>query len=60
MSYFSKCFKKETGVGFSSHVTMMKMGNARILLKNPKNRVNEVAYMLGYSDYACFFQVFKK
>lgn len=60
VSYFSKCFKKETGVGFTSYVTMVKMENARILLKNPKNRVNEVAHMLGYSDYAYFFQVFKK
>ena len=48
MSHFSKCFKKETGAGFSSYVTMLKMENARILLRNPKNRVNEVARMLGY------------
>lgn len=60
VSHFSKCFKKETGAGFSFYVTMVKMENARILLRNPKNRVNEVAYMLGYSDYAYFFQVFKK
>ena len=58
--HFSKCFKKETGVGFAAYVTMVKMENARILLKNPQNRVNEVARMLGYSDYAYFFQVFKK
>lgn len=59
-SYFSKCFKKETGVGFSNYVTMVKMINAKILLKNPQNRVNEVSRMLGYSDYSYFFQVFKK
>ncbi|WP_124067448.1 response regulator [Clostridium sp. E02] len=59
-SYFSKCFKKETKVGFSNYVTMVKMDNARTLLKNPQNRVNEVAHMLGYRDYAYFFQVFKK
>lgn len=58
--HFSKSFKKETGVGFASYVTMVKMENARILLRNPQNRVNEVARMLGYSDYAYFFQVFKK
>lgn len=58
--HFSKCFKRETGVGFASYVTMVKMEKARVLLKNPKNRVNEVAYMLGYNDYAYFFQVFKK
>lgn len=59
-SYFSKCFKKETKVGFNNYVTMVKMDNARTLLKNPQNRVNEVAHMLGYRDYAYFFQVFKK
>lgn len=58
--HFSKCFKRETGAGFAAYVTMVKMENARILLKNPKNRVNEVARMLGYSDYSYFFQVFKK
>lgn len=58
--HFSKCFKRETGAGFTAYVAMVKMENARILLKNPKNRVNEVARMLGYSDYAYFFQVFKK
>lgn len=58
--HFSKCFKKETGVGFAAYVTMVKMENARILLRNPQNRVNEVARMVGYHDYAYFFQVFKK
>ena len=58
--HFSKCFKRETGVGFASYVTMVKMEKARVLLKDPQNRVGEVARMLGYSDYAYFFQVFKK
>lgn len=58
--HFSKCFKRETGVGFVSYVTMVKMEKARELLKDPQNRVGEVARMLGYSDYAYFFQVFKK
>jgi two-component system response regulator YesN len=58
--HFSKCFKRETGVGFASYVTMVKMEKARELLKDPQNRVGEVARMLGYSDYAYFFQVFKK
>ena len=58
--HFSKCFKQETGAGFASYVTMVKMEKARDLLKDPQNRVGEVARMLGYSDYAYFFQVFKK
>lgn len=59
-SYFSRIFKKETGVGFASFVTMVKMENARILLKNPQNSVRKIAGMLGYCDYSYFFQVFKK
>lgn len=59
-SHFSKMFKKEMGMGFSSYVTMRKMQEAQQLLKNPQNKVYEVADMLGYSDYAYFFQVFKK
>lgn len=58
--HFSKCFKRETGVGFSAYATMVKMERARELLKDPQNRIGEVARMLGYSDYAYFFQVFKK
>ncbi|MDD3253517.1 MAG: response regulator [Lachnospiraceae bacterium] len=59
-SHLSKCFKRETGIGFSSYATLAKMCKARALLRNPKHRVYEVANMLGYHDYAYFFQVFKK
>lgn len=59
-SHFSKCFKREIGIGFASYLTLVKMQNAKILLKNPKNRVYEVAEMLGYKNYTYFFQVFKK
>lgn len=58
--HFSKCFKREIGIGFVSYVTMVKMEQAKKLLKDPKKRINEVATMLGYQDYAYFFQVFKK
>jgi len=59
-SHFSKCFKRETGVGFSNYFTMVKMRKAKTLLHNSQNRVYEVANMLGYHDYTYFFQVFKK
>lgn len=59
-SHLSKCFKRETGIGFSNYVTLAKMCKARALLRDPKKRVYEVANMLGYHDYAYFFQVFKK
>ncbi len=59
-NYVSRIFKKSVGIGFSSYVTLVKMNRARRLLENPQNKAYEVAAMLGYSDYAYFFQVFKK
>ena len=57
--HFSKCFKRETGVGFAAYVTMTKMEKARILLRDPKNRVNEVARMLGYGITSIFSRYLK-
>jgi len=59
-AYFSKLFKKETGIGYANYVTMVKMNRAKVLLQNPKNKAYEVAEILGYHDYTYFFQVFKK
>ncbi|MGP1588544.1 MAG: response regulator transcription factor [Oribacterium sp.] len=59
-AYFSKIFKKETGLNFVQYVTLVKMENARKLLRNPRNRVNEVARMVGYKDYRYFYDVFKR
>lgn len=59
-TYFSRMFKKETGLNFVQYVTYMKMESARKLLQNPRNRINEVANMVGYKDYKYFYDVFKK
>ena len=59
-SHFGKCFKKYTGVKFISYLTGCKMVRAKELLKDPKVKVYEVGQMLGYDDYAYFYQVFKK
>ena len=31
--HFSKCFKRETGVGFASYVTMVKNGESKRIVK---------------------------
>lgn len=59
-SHLSNLFKKETGKSFINYVTLVKLCRAKKLLKNPKNKVYEVGLMLGYTDYAYFYQVFKK
>ena len=59
-AYLSNLFKRETGKSFLDYVTMVKLCQAKILLKNPRNKVYEVGQMLGYPDYSYFYQVFKK
>ena len=59
-SYLSTLFKKETGVSFVRYVTMVKLDRACHLLADPRNKVYEVAGMVGYQDYGYFYQVFRK
>ncbi len=59
-SYFSKKFKRETGTGYVTYVTMAKMERARTLMEDPRNRANEIAKQLGYYDYSYFFQNFRR
>lgn len=58
--YFSRLFKRETGIGFSRYVTLKKMNQAMLLLENPRNKATEVAWNLGFRDYSYFFHVYKK
>ncbi|WP_158299378.1 response regulator transcription factor [Paenibacillus antri] len=58
-SYFSRYFKKLTGMNFTDHVHLIKMEEAKRLLAVGETAEN-TAYMLGYSDRAYFSKVFKK
>ncbi|WP_438444072.1 response regulator transcription factor [Gorillibacterium sp. sgz5001074] len=59
-SYFSRLFKKKTGINFTEYVHQYKMKMAKRLLDDPEETVENVAYTLGYSDRAYFSKVFKK
>jgi two-component system response regulator YesN len=59
-SYFSRLFKRRTGVNFTEYVHQYKMKLAKSLLARPDETVENVAYTLGYSDRAYFSKVFKK
>ncbi|MNG16532.1 Xylose operon regulatory protein [compost metagenome] len=37
-----------------------RIETAKRLLMDPKNKVNEVGEMVGYKEYAYFYQVFKR
>ena len=59
-TYLSRVMKDELGMGFSDLVNLIRIENAKKLLKNPSYNVNEVANMVGYSSPQYFNHSFKK
>lgn len=58
--YFSKLFKKETGINFSNYINQEKITRARELLKNSDTPILNLALDLGFEDCGYFIRVFKK
>lgn len=58
-AYFSQLFKREMGIGFNEYVTNLRMEKAKVFLKQPFLRINEVADLVGYQNTTYFNRVFK-
>jgi two-component system, response regulator YesN len=59
-NYFSQLIKQETGKHFNDYLHEVRIGNAKILLRETPYRVFEIAEIVGYKDYKYFVQIFKK
>jgi len=59
-AYFSTIFKKETGQGFVSYLTELRMEKALELLANTGHKTYQIAEMTGYTDPNYFSYVFKR
>ncbi|MEF2246787.1 response regulator [Paenibacillus sp. IITD108] len=59
-SYFSRYFKRLTGINFTDYVHQYKMEIASKILKTSNQTLESVSMMLGYSDRPYFSKVFKK
>lgn len=59
-SYLSTLIKKETGKNFKNHVVSSKLEHAKILLMDPRNRIEEISWTIGYKNYSNFYKVFKE
>ncbi|WP_068784846.1 response regulator [Paenibacillus phocaensis] len=59
-SYFSRYFKRMTGVTFTDYVHQYKMKLATKMLKMSNQNLESLAIGLGYSDRTYFSKVFKK
>lgn len=58
-SYFSRLFKKETGMSFIHYVTHIKMEQAKEWLDQSPQSVEQVAERLGYENKSYFTKLFK-
>ncbi len=59
-SYFSKVFKDETGLTFSSYLNKIRIEQSKKLLRNDSINLSDIAYLVGYEDQSYFSKVFKK
>jgi len=58
--YFSKLFKRETGLSFSVYLNARKIQKAMILLKESDKSINDISDALGFTRLSYFSQTFKK
>ncbi len=58
--YFSRMFRKETGMGFKEYQLKLKMEYAGKLLANTTMSVTLIASKAGYENFTNFSQMFKK
>ncbi|MBU5442215.1 response regulator [Paenibacillus sp. MSJ-34] len=59
-NYFSRYFKKLTGMNFTDYVHRLKMDIAAQMIKNDAGKIEVISMKLGYSDRTYFSKVFKK
>lgn len=59
-SHLSHVFKKETSYTLVAYLTNCRMHNAMELLKDPRNKIYEVAEQVGYRDITYFSAAFKR
>ncbi len=58
--YFSRLFKKNTGVSLKHFQVSVRLRYARYLLEHTESRISEVAYKLNYADAYIFSKQFKE
>jgi AraC-like DNA-binding protein len=58
-SYLSTLFSQTTGVTFHQFLAELRLSKARELLRDPRNRVSEVACASGYASPDAFRHAFK-
>ena len=58
--YFSTLFKNLTGMCIRDYIVQERIEKAKVLLKNPNKKIQDIALESGYQDAAHFNRAFKK
>lgn len=59
-NYFSELFKNETGKNFTAYLLEVRMEAAKVLLRDSRDTIYEIAEKVGYRDAKFFSQQFTK
>ena len=59
-NYLSENFNQVTGIKFVDYVAHVRFKNACDLLRNPRLRISEIAFAVGFQSLSQFNRVFKK
>ncbi len=59
-TYFSEKFKEAAGITFVEYVARTRVEKARNLLLDPRRRISEVAFEVGFQSLSQFNRTFKK
>lgn len=60
VSHFSRLFKQNTGVTFSTYLCLVKLQNSMVLLVHSNQSIEEIAIACGFSDASYLCHIFKK
>lgn len=59
-TYFSGVFKKETDMNFSDYLKNVRVENAKDMLLDTGQTIEDISFSVGYSDVKYFSRLFKK
>jgi len=59
-NYLSEKFRKVTGENFVAYINRHRITKACTLLRDPKLRISEIAFAVGFQSLSQFNRVFKK
>lgn len=59
-NYICSIFKKDVGETINNYITKVRIHKAKELLKDRKNKLYDICFMVGYADPSYFTKLFKR